>query len=302
MGIFLRGMAMGAADIVPGVSGGTIAFITGIYPRLIDSIKAFSPSLLTCFKEGGVAAVFKRIDAAFLLLLLAGIASSIALLVRVISYLLDQHPLLVAAFFFGLITASVIHMAKQIKQWRMGNVVALLFGAVIAVIIVSIKPSELPATPLWVFMAGAVAICAMILPGISGSFILLLMGMYSVVLTAVKQFDLVLIGAFLLGCGSGLLSFTHVLSWFLTHYYSLTLSLLTGFLVGSLWLIWPWKETLSSYTNSHGKLVPLEQVNISPASFEQLGQQSHWVLCLLLAVLGLVVVLGLEKVTEKKHF
>ncbi|MCR8923994.1 DUF368 domain-containing protein [Dasania sp. GY-MA-18] len=300
IGIYLRGLAMGAADVVPGVSGGTIAFITGIYGTLLEAIKSLTPRNLRLITQQGFSAFWETVNGSFLLVLLLGIVTSILSLARVISYLLDQHPLLIWSFFFGLIIASALHVGKQIKNWRGSYLLMLLLGIALAVLITELKPSELTASPWIVFAAGSIAICAMILPGISGSFLLVLMGLYGPILAAVKDLNLVLISCFAAGCGLGLLSFAHLLSWLLARFYYLTMSLLTGFLLGSLNLVWPWKQTLSTYTNSKGKELALEQANRWPGDFELLTQQpAQTVSCITMAVAGVALVLLLEKISSK---
>jgi putative membrane protein len=295
LGIYLRGLAMGAADVVPGVSGGTVAFITGIYEELLASIKAVNPAAVRLLFSAGPAAAWRHINGNFLLLLGLGILTSIFSLAKLISQLLEQQPLLVWSFFFGLILASSIHMARQLKCWNVQTLVALGAGIAIALVIALLKPAQLPPTPLLVFLAGAIAICAMILPGISGSFILLLLGMYSHILAAVKQLDLLLLVFFAAGCGVGLLSFANLLSWLFRRFHELTLSLLTGFLVGSLYLVWPWKHTLSSYLNSRGELMALTRKNVLPGDFLALtGGDPQTLYCLLFVACGLLAVLFLE--------
>ncbi|WP_035802256.1 DUF368 domain-containing protein [Dasania marina] len=300
IGIYLRGLAMGAADVVPGVSGGTIAFITGIYQTLLASIKSVNPSNIKLIYQQGFKAFWQAVNGNFLLALLLGIVTSILSLARVISYLLEQHPLLIWSFFFGLIVASALHVGKQIKHWRWSYALILMVGVVLAVAITELKPSELSVSPWVVFAAGSIAICAMILPGVSGSFLLVLMGLYGPILTAVKELNLVIIACFAAGCGVGLLSFAHLLSWLLARFYYATMSLLTGFLLGSLNLVWPWKQTLSTYTNSKGKELALEQINRWPTDYALLTQQSAQTLsCIAMAVLGVILVLALELVSSK---
>lgn len=295
-GIYLRGMAMGAADVVPGVSGGTVAFITGIYQELLDSIKSFRPGLLPLLVKQGPLACWREVNGSFLVTLLLGIVTSILTLARLISHLLETQPLLIWSFFFGLIAASAWHMARQISVWRPTIWGALLLGAVIAFVIAELKPSQLTPTLPLVFMAGSIAICAMILPGISGSFILLLMGMYSHILGAIKDFNLLLLVCFAAGCGTGLLAFSHLLSWLFKRFYDTTLALLTGFLIGSLNLVWPWKQTLSYYQNSQGEQLALQQQNVMPSSFYQLtGENPLAGFCLILMIFGFLVVICLEK-------
>jgi putative membrane protein len=299
-GVYIRGVAMGAADVVPGVSGGTVAFITGIYEELLNSIKSINPSALLVLLKQGPLAFWSRINGNFLIALMLGILSSVASLARVISYLLDQHPLLLWSFFFGLIAASSIHMIKQVKVWQPSLFIAIILGALAAYGVSEINPSELSPGLLMYFGVGCVAICAMILPGVSGSFILVILGMYSHVLTAVRNLDLLVLMSFAAGCGVGLLSFSHLLSWLFKRFHDLTLSLLTGFLIGSLNLVWPWKQVLSYYQNSAGEQLALEQKNILPSLYQsQVGVDSHTVFCIALMILGLVLVYLLEKSGRK---
>lgn len=300
--VYLRGVAMGAADVVPGVSGGTVAFITGIYEELLRSIQSINPRAVKLLFTEGIGACWQHINGNFLLVLMLGIATSILSLARVISYLLVQQPLLVWSFFFGLIVASSWHMAKQLRRWNAGLVVALLVGGIAAYIIGELKPSELSPQPLLVFGAGAIAICAMILPGISGSFILVLLGMYTHVLAAVKDFNLVLLGFFAAGCGTGLLVFAHILSWLFKRFHDWTMALLTGFLIGSLNLVWPWKHTLSYYQNSKGQQLALTQENVLPATYGALtGDNAQTVFCVALMIFGVLLVLVMEKFGENQR-
>jgi len=301
-GIFLRGLAMGAADVVPGVSGGTIAFITGIYSELLHSLSRFNLQLIATLKNQGIKAAWQHINGHFLLSLGLGIIVSILSLARLVTYLLDSHPLLVWSFFFGLILASSIFVVRQMQGWTLGGVILLVAGIALAVAIGQIRPAEVVASNAYIFMAGAIAICAMILPGISGSFILLLLGVYSHVLGAVKALDVTTLMLFGSGCAVGLLSFVRLLTWLLDHYHQRVIALLAGFIAGSLYLVWPWKEVLSSYTDSHGIEKPLTQANVLPAQFELLtGHSAQLFPSILLMILGLLVVFALEKFGEKKH-
>ncbi|MFA7554086.1 MAG: DUF368 domain-containing protein [Spongiibacteraceae bacterium] len=300
LGVYCRGILMGAADVVPGVSGGTVAFITGIYEELLDAIKSINVKAIKLLFAEGVTAAWSHINGNFLLVLMLGIVTSILLLARVISYLLEAYPLLVWSFFFGLIVASCVHMVKQIKQWQPLTLIALLVGVVMAVAVTELKAVELVPGPAVFFGAGCIAICAMILPGISGSFILVLLGMYGHVLAAAKDLQVTLLLAFVAGCGVGILSFSRVLSWLFTRFHDATLALLTGFLIGSLNLVWPWKLVLSFYTNSHGKRFALEQENVFPWVYQaQTGIDPSTVFCVGLMVLGLILVFLLEKSGEK---
>ncbi|WP_170937927.1 DUF368 domain-containing protein [Vibrio metoecus] len=297
---YFKGLAMGAADVVPGVSGGTIAFITGIYDTLLESIRRINPSLVGVLKAQGVAGAFRHINGWFLITLFGGIFTSIATLAKLISWLLVAHPVPIWSFFFGLIVVSVWHMLRQVEQKTFSRLLWLIAGALFAYGITVLKPLHLEPTYLNVMLSGAIAICAMILPGISGSFILLLIGMYAPVLGAVKTLQIDILLLFLSGCVMGLLSFSHVLSWLLQRHRDITLTFLTGLMLGTLPKIWPWKETLSWRVNSSGEQVPLLQRNLSPFEFEALtSQPSQWVLAIVLMLAAVALVLGLEKYAEK---
>lgn len=280
--LFLKGMGMGAADVVPGVSGGTIAFITGVYDELLSSIKSIDGTSLKMLFTGKFRAFWQTIHGNFLLALIGGIAVSVLSLARVITWLLSHHPIFVWAFFFGLVLASVWFVAKDIKQWNVRTVLAFVFGLAAALFITSATPAETP-TALWfIFLCGAIAICAMILPGISGSFILLLLGKYAFIMEAVKDLDFVILGVFLVGAVIGITSFSRLLSYALRKWRAVTLSLLTGFMAGSLNKVWPWKVQDAA---------GLEH-NIAPDSFV-------WQ-AVLLALAGFFLVWSLERISRRK--
>ncbi|MCY9851888.1 DUF368 domain-containing protein [Vibrio mediterranei] len=296
---FLKGMAMGAADVVPGVSGGTIAFITGIYDTLLESIRRINPSIFGIWKRDGFKAAFDHINGFFLIALFGGILTSILSLAKFISWALETHPVPVWSFFFGLIMVSVYHMIKQVEQKTLSRFVFLLLGAVFAYSITVLKPLQMDPTSINIFFAGCIAICAMILPGISGSFILLLLGMYTPVLGAVKGLQIDVMALFAMGCLIGLLSFSHVLSWLLKRYRDFALVFLTGLMLGTLPKLWPWKETISWRINSKGEQVPLLQENLSPFNFESVtGQPSQLAIAIVLMLAAVGLVLALEKIAE----
>ncbi len=301
---FLKGMAMGAADVVPGVSGGTIAFITGIYDTLLESIRRINPSVTKQWKKGGIKAVWQHINGSFLLVLLCGILTAIVTLAKGVTYVLDTHPVIIWSFFFGLIIASAIHIIKQVEHWKLGELALGLLGALFAYIITIATPINFEFNYLTVFIAGSIAICAMILPGISGSFILLLLGMYTPVLGAIKQLDFGILALFALGCIAGLLSFSHVLSWLLRDFRSYTLAFLTGLIIGALGKVWPWKQVISYRINSAGEQVPLVEEVLMPHSFEKLtGEPSQLILAIGMMLLGFGLVFMLEftsKAFDKK--
>ncbi|UKA27390.1 DUF368 domain-containing protein [Photobacterium damselae subsp. damselae] len=296
---FLKGMAMGAADVVPGVSGGTIAFITGIYDTLLESIRRINPKLISVLKEKGLKGAFEHVNGAFLIALFAGILTSIFTLARFITWMLHTHPIPLWAFFFGLIIVSVIHMLKQVDRWALTRFIAVILGAAFAYGITVVNPVSMDPTPVNIVIAGAIAICAMILPGISGSFILLLLGMYAPILGAAKSMDVVTLGLFAMGCVVGLLTFSHVLSWILRNYRDIALTFLTGLMIGTLGKIWPWKETLTWRINSHGEQVPLVEQNLSPFNFEHVtGQPALLGYAVVAMILGIAIVWGLEKFAQ----
>lgn len=287
---------MGAADAVPGVSGGTIAFITGIYEELIETIRRFDLEALTCLRRFGFSAFWQHINGSFLLALLCGIGVSLATFAHVVLFMLDTYPEVLWAFFFGLILASVWVVGRQITNRSLFTTLFFLLGALLAYLATSLSPAEIEVTPLSLFLAGAIAICAMILPGISGSFILLLLGMYSVILGAVKAADFSTLGLFLLGSVIGIISFSRVLNWLFHHYRNNTLALMAGFLLGSLNKVWPWKYTTAYTINRHGEQVPLVQEKVSPFSYEVLtGQDAFFSAAILVFIIGVVLVLWMER-------
>ena len=257
--LFIRGVAMGAADVVPGVSGGTIAFITGIYEELIDSIRSIGlPTLATLFRSGPVQA-WKDINGNFLLAVFGGILLSLFSLANLIEWALGNYPILVWSFFWGLVLASVWHLVKQMRPLTPGLWGWLLLGAVIALGISVLRPVALPGYWWVMTLGGGIAICAMILPGVSGSFLLLLLGLYPVFIDALSDLRWGLLISFAAGAGVGLLLFSRVLSWLLHHYHRPTLAVLTGFLLGSLNVIWPWKQVVETRLDRHGEAIPVVQ-------------------------------------------
>jgi putative membrane protein len=294
--ISLKGMAMGAADVVPGVSGGTIAFISGIYEELLTSISSINLNALKLLKDKGLRAVWRAINGNFLFALVLGIFTSILSLAKLISYLLENQATLVWSFFFGLVLASILFVGKQITKWNIITVLLLVMGALSAFYITTLEPlvSE-NSSPLFIFLAGALAICAMILPGISGAFILVLLGAYKPVLDAIQNKDFKVLIFLAAGAVIGLLSFSKILKWLFNNYKNFTLAVLTGFILGSLNKIWPWKETLTWRVNSHGIEVPFNEQSISPFSFNGDAQLSS---AIILAILGFAVIILLEKVAN----
>lgn len=261
--IFFTGFAMGIADLIPGVSGGTMAFILGIYERLLAAIKAFDLKLVGLIFKGRLREALALIPWAFLIPLGLGLGVAVLSMARVMRYLLENQPVYLFSFFFGLILASIIAVGTTV-HWRPSTVAALVIGTVAAFLIVGLVPLSMPNDPLTLFLSGTVAIMAMILPGISGSFILLILGQYAYVLNAVSEFNFVAIIPLGLGTVVGLLGFARVLSWLLKNYHDVTVAVLVGFMAGSLRKIWPWKEVLETMIDRHGDVVPMRERNILP--------------------------------------
>lgn len=292
----LKGLMMGAADAVPGVSGGTVAFMTGIYEELILALKNCGDGSIRVLRTEGVAAAWKHIHGTFLLVLMSGILTSLLGFSHAVLFLLKQYPEMVWSFFFGLILASSWLVSKFVSVWDRNTLSFFAVGVVVAYLITSMAPASIDANLFTFFISGSIAICAMILPGISGSFILLLLGMYAPVMGAIKELDLLLLAVFGLGCGIGLLSFSRVLSWMFDHYHHITLALLGGFMLGSLNKVWPWKYTLSYSINSRGEEIPLMQENLWPSNYELItGHSSYLVPSICLMILGAVLVVLLER-------
>jgi putative membrane protein len=290
-----KGIMMGAADAVPGVSGGTIAFNTGIYQELIHSLKQCGPQALSILVKQGFVSAWAHINGNFLLTLFTGVVVSVVTLSRVVVYFLDTYPELLWSFFFGLILAAIWSLVRHIEKWDWSLILSFMIGTAIAYSVTIITPTAIEPRPLYFFLSGMLAICAMILPGISGAFILLLLGMYGPVMLAVKEFQFGILILFACGCVVGLLSFSHVLDWMFTKYKSLTLALLGGFMLGSLNKVWPWKQTLESVIDRHGKEISLVERNVLPQTFESLsGQPAYFVYALGLMLIGVGLVLLME--------
>ena len=325
--ISLKGSAMGAADAVPGVSGGTIAFISGIYEELVNTISGLNPSLLKTFRKQGFLAFWKQSNAAFLLALLSGILISFVTFMRLAKYLIENHPVLIWSFFFGLILASIFYVGKQIQKWRLSTIISLLTGSLLAYYITTLPSLGSNDNMYFLFFAGALAICAMILPGISGSFILVILGAYKTLSDALHDFNLKKIVLFAGGAAIGILSFSHLLKWLFKHYENTTLALMTGFIIGSLNKIWPWKETLSVYEKATGATIPFKDLSqmgtlsvyqqqiqdfenyrtvveksINPWYFESInpGTDPQTWQSLALILVGILTIYAMEKFAKKK--
>ena len=284
---YLKGIAMGAADVVPGVSGGTIAYLTGIYQRLLDAIHAAGGSMWVALQRDGIAAAWKAVDGWFLLALLGGIGTSVVSLSKLVLWGLESHPLIVWSFFLGLILASLRMLARDLK----GSWVALIVGAVLGFILSSMPAGRAELSPVFTFFAGFLAICAMILPGISGSFILVLLGAYEPVLESIHERDLTTITIFGTGAILGLLTFGRLLRWLFQRFERVTVALMTGFIAGSLTKVWPFRGSRGGW-----------ELPISPSAWQlETGLDIPWLGIVTAVALGAALVLGLDAWAQSRQ-
>ena len=325
--ITAKGLAMGAADAVPGVSGGTIAFISGIYEELISTISNINLSLFKTLKERGISEFWKQLNGNFITALLTGVAISFVSFMQLAKYLIENQPILIWSFFFGLIIASIAYIGKKIKIWNIKISTALVIGGLSAYYITTLPPLANSDNPYFLFIAGAIAICAMILPGISGSFILLILGAYKTLSDAIHDYNFKNIFIFIGGAILGLLSFSRVLKWLFKNYENTTLAVLTGFIIGSLNVIWPWKQTLLVFSKKAGKEISLTEItdlgslsvyqksiqnhesysvilekSISPFTYSKINNDidSQLVFAILFMISGFLTILLLELFADKK--
>ncbi len=290
LGLTARGFAMGAADVVPGVSGGTMAFILGIYEELINSIRMIlSPETIKLAFGFKIKQLFQVIPWQFLLAVAVGILLAILSLAQFLEWALENHPVFLWSFFFGLVVASIITVSRRVKQWATRPLIGLIGGTIAGYLIVGLVPVQTPNAAWFLFLSGAIAICAMILPGISGSFILVLLGKYETILGAVNNRDVVTLFFVAAGAAVGIVTIAQVLGWLFKRYHDVTVAVLIGLMVGSLRKIWPWKETLQTVTDRHGVEIPVVQVNILPPAWS-----SDVAFALMFAILGFALVFALD--------
>ena len=300
LGLFLKGLVMGACDVVPGVSGGTVAFVTGIYEKLISSLTLLRPSLLIELKEKGLAFAWKKIDGNFLTSLGLGIVVGLITFAKLITLLLVQYPPVIWSLFFSLVLFSAFSMLTKIKSWNYKSIAFLLSGSLFGYFITVLAPSSGSSSYIFIFFSGFIAICAMILPGISGSFILLLLGQYVFIIKSLLQFDLPVILTFGTGCLLGLLLFSHILKWLFAHHHDQAFCLLTGIMFGSLNKLWPWKNPLSYVINRHGNKIPALQENLMPSSYGKILSLDPMLKSSLLAMaLGFLFVFIFNQIGKK---
>lgn len=314
--IYLKGVAMGGADVVPGVSGGTMAFITGIYSQLLDSINSIDKEALTYLFQFKIRDFWVKVNGKFLLPLFLGIVTSLLSLSKLIQHLLENEPISLWSFFFGLIIISSVLVLREIKKWKFQILISILIGIAIAFWITIATPSETTEALWFVFISGCIAICAMILPGISGAFLLLILGKYEFVLSTVNRLvsgvltgsfdtignDLLVVLVFILGCLVGILSFSRAISWLLKNYHDLAIALLSGFMIGSLNKVWPWKIATGFRINSEGKQVITTTENIFPSEYLSLTNEQPLIFqALLFIALGILIVVIIEKIAHMKN-
>ena len=280
---------MGAANVIPGVSGGTMALILGIYEELINAIRSINLKFLRLITILNIKEALSTVSWPFLLPVGLGVLLATFSLAEALSWLLDRYPVIVWSFFFGLIVSSVITVSRVIKQWRISTIVAIVVGTIIAYGFFGVIPVSTPNAPWFIFGSGFIAICAMILPGISGAYVLVLLGKYHYILEALNNKDFFTL--FIIGAGSlvGLISFAQILGWLLKRYHDLIMAILIGLMCGSLRKIWPWKETVTTFIDSHGKEIPSLQSNIIPSSFT-----SEVIYALLFMLIGILVIWSLD--------
>lgn len=308
----LKGAAMGIAEVIPGVSGGTIAFITGIYERLLNAIRAINPSLIKVYKQDGLKAAFHNIDGLFLLKLIGGMVIGFVVGLKLIVSLLDTHPIHIWSFFFGLILASIPIVGKQVKKWGGVEIALMVVGAALVYWVTVAAPSQGSESLILVFISGVVGISALMLPGLSGSFVLLLMGMYTIIMPAIEEFlhnpfgpETTVLVVFGLGLLVGLFSFARVLTYTFKKYPNKTLALLTGFLIGSLNKVWPWQKVLETRVSSSGKTAVKFSESVSPNTLSELdtnflyGTDPHLWQAILVMIVAALAVLALDRYSPK---
>ncbi len=294
--VIVVGFIMGAAEVVPGVSGGTIAFVSGIYERLVVSIHRLTPLRVWHLRHQGIKGLWQSLDMSFLLMLFGAMAVSILVLARGISYLLNNHPVALWAFFFGLVLTSVWVVGRKLRPFNVEIMMAIATGAIIGIVVSRVVPLEAEVSPLALFAGGCIAVCAWILPGLSGSFVLLILGLYQTVIEALKNFEFMTLFYLGAGCAIGLISFAQLLSFVLSRFHNPTLAVLTGFMLGSLLKIWPWKHTTSYQIKADGGQIPVVQEPVLPTSYHALTGEDPVMLAAGIAFLvGCVLVLMLDR-------
>ncbi len=301
--LFIKGLAMGAANVIPGVSGGTIALITGIFEKLIDSIKSFDATAIKLFFTGKFKAFAEHVNLGFLMAVLGGAAVSIVSLAKLFEFLFEQYPIYIYSFFFGLILASIYFVGKTITKWNWSVILIFLIGAAMAIAISVMNPASENASFLYLILCGVIAACSMILPGLSGSFVLILLGNYELVMIhAVNNKDIMTLLPVAIGAGLGLIAFSHVLSWVFKKFHDQTIAILTGFILGSLGILWPWKDEVFKL-DANGELLLKSSGEKIVAGYDWFlpdtfnGEVMLAIACM---IVGIISITLLEKVATKK--
>lgn len=300
---FLKGIAMGAANVIPGVSGGTIALITGVFERLINAIKSFDLKAVKLIFSGKIKEFVQHTDLYFLMALFLGVGISIISLAKLLEVLFQNYQVLVWSYFFGLILASVYYVGKTISRWTTPVILLFIAGFALAVAFTIMSPAKENNSIWFNFMAGIVAACSMILPGLSGSFVLLLMGSYRLIMIeAVSNFDFTILIPVGMGAVVGIIAFSHFLSWVFKKYKDQMISLLTGFILGSLAIIWPWKTVIETYRDRHDVVRPLITENVMPATYEAVNQANPFIFVAIICIIcGIVSIVAIELAAKKSN-
>jgi len=309
--LYIKGLAMGAVDIVPGVSGGTIAFITGIYEDLLNSLRSFTPKNFKLVFLGKLKAFWEAVNGNFLLVLVLGIGTSVFSVSKVVLYVLENYPIITWSFFFGLVLISTFSILRTIRKFIMPMFICFGVGALIAYLVTVMTPAQTPDALWFIFICGMVAICALLLPGTSGAFMLLIMGKYQYILNALTEFKITILAVFIGGAVVGMLSFSHFLSWLLRKYHDVTIALLSGFLFGSLNKIWPWKLQIDTRTgdslawnmeNLKNPALNLVEKNLLPHTFEQVtGANAHLFTGIVFAMMAVALYLTIEIIAQRQR-
>jgi len=294
--IVLVGLLMGAAEVVPGVSGGTIAFVSGFYERLVNGIARLNPFSLSELPKIGFFAWWKKYDLGFLFVLFGSMLASILILAGGVSYLLAEHPVGIWSFFFGLVLSSIFVVGRRLLPLSVESGLTLGVGVAVGMLVVRVIPFEAEISGFVLFSGGCIAVCAWILPGLSGSFMLLVLGLYQTVIAAIKNFELLTLGYVGLGCVFGLICFSRILTVLLARFRDVTVAMLVGFMLGSLAKIWPWKYTTSYQIKSDGGQIPVVQELVLPSAYEQLnGGDPEVMLAVAALAAGFLVIFLMER-------
>ncbi|MCF8404839.1 MAG: DUF368 domain-containing protein [Bacteroidales bacterium] len=300
--LVLKGIAMGAANVIPGVSGGTMALITGIFERLINAIKAFDLKAIKLLGSIKLKEFAQKTDLAFLVAVFAGIFIAIITLARLFDYLFTNYPVYIWAYFFGLVLASVFFVGKTITKWTLSVVLTFIIGSAVAIAISVLNPAKENSSMLYLVLCGVVAMCSMILPGLSGSFVLILMGNYQLVMIhSVNNMDLQILIPVGIGAVAGILAFSHILSWVFKKYRNQTISLLTGFILGSVSILWPWqrviylKDEAGELIFKKGEAIVMKYERFIPDQFN-----SEVIIAIFIAFGGILSIWAIEKLASEK--